>query len=97
MTRDFADYHALHGRLNVEHPRTGTCQLCGKSPGRGRSGTHWAKRSGMPYAHDISHFIEACAECNRRLSDADPAVPKDRRARISESLRRAYREGRRPG
>ena len=71
-TSRFRDYGKLHRRLRTKHPKSGTCGFCGTD-----GPTDWARRPGMPYSEDISHYAEACRRCNMALDrlERDGVLP----------------------
>jgi hypothetical protein len=76
---DEAGYHAIHIWVTQNHPKTGTCEHCGKkAAGRPHD---YANVSGR-YFRDRSDWLELCRPCHKTM---DVPVFMARRAQLNQS------------
>lgn len=94
---DDAKADVIHDWLIVRHPKTGTCEHCGKTPephtdrlGRVHAGTHYAfLRHPEPHTRNRADYVELCVACHKRM-DAEHLSQS-----ISAGLHRYHDSGQR--
>lgn len=91
---DKVGYSALHDWLGLHFGKANKCEQCGKT-GIGKQ-IQWALIKGMKYERKRENFWQLCARCHVHYDNTIPyvskgvAVPKERRIKISNSLKKYY-------